>query len=117
MSPFPEFIPRGRNVKKLPESVCKQCLKAAGLYSPSECDHRTFHDYQNFLCKKQNVNFLLCNQCSIHGPTQDWVKRNFNPTEGKKLLRQMRRKVPNFNATVNDDDDDECDQSYNDENE
>jgi hypothetical protein len=29
------------------------------------------------------------------------VKRNFNPQEGKKLLRIMREKVPNYNATVN----------------
>ena len=45
------------------------------------------------------------------------MKRNFNPTQGKKLLRLMKEKIPNYNATVNDDDDDECDQSYNDENE
>ena len=114
---FPEFIPRGRNAKKLPEFVCKLCLKAAGLYSPSDCDHRSFQDYHNYLCKKQNINFLLCDQCHIHEPAQDWVMRNFKPTQGKKLLWLMEEKIPNYDATVNDNDDDEWDQSHNDEDE
>ena len=96
-SKFPEFIPRGTNVKSVPKEVCTKCLSVA----IPNCDHRTLRGYDTFLCKKYNMNFLLCNQCAHHTIAQDWVKQNFNPQDGKKLLNKFRQNVPNYSATIN----------------
>ena len=44
---------------------------------------------------------MFCNQCAHHTTAQDWAKKNFNPSEGKKLLSGIRTHVPNYHATIN----------------
>ena len=84
-SKFPEFIPRGTNIKSIPKEVCNKCLSVAA----PNCDHKFLKGYDTFLCKKYNMNFLLCNQCGNHTVAQDWAKQNFNPRDGKKLLNKL----------------------------
>ena len=85
------------NVKSIPKEVCKKCLSV----SAGNCNHKWLRGYTDFLCKKTQVNFLLCNQCPNHTVAQDWVKQNFDPKEGKKLLTKMRFNIPNYTATIN----------------
>ena len=93
---FPEYIPRGTNVKSLPKGVCPKCLS---YYM--NCDHRQFRGFEDYLCKKNDVNFLVCNQCIHHTTVQNWVRKNFNPSRGKKILGGIRANVPNYHATIN----------------
>ena len=94
---FPEFIPRGSNVKSIPSEVCTTCLSVA----VPNCNHKSLRGYETLLCKKYNINFLLCNQCSHYTFTQDWVKQNFNPQDGKRILTKIRESIPNYTATIN----------------
>ena len=96
-SKFPEYIPRGNNVKNIPQTVCKTCLSI----DIQNCDHRKLYRFRDLLCKKQNVNYLICNQCPNHTVAQDWVKENFNPEEGRKILDKARSSIPNYTATIN----------------
>ena len=81
---FPEYIPRGTNVKSLPKWVCPKCLS---YYM--NCDHRQFKGFEDYLCKKYDVNFLVCNQCAHHTTAQDWAKKNFNPSDENKILSRI----------------------------
>ena len=81
---FPEYIPRGNDVKSLPKDICHKCLSYF-----RNCDHRQFRGFEDYLCKKNDINFLFCNQCHNHTTAQDWAKKNFNPGEGRKILGRI----------------------------
>ena len=96
-SKFPEYIPRGNNVKNIPQTVCKTCL-SIGV---KNCDHKKLRNFQDLVCKKQNVNYLICNQCPNHTVAQDWMKENFKPEDGRKMLDKIRANIPNYSAAIN----------------
>ena len=95
-SKFPEFIPRGKNARRIPQIVCTKCLS---IGFPT-CDHRKLPNYKDLLCKYNNINYLLCNQCQNHTITQDWVKENFDLQIGRKILLKARNTIPNHDATI-----------------
>ena len=80
----------------MPEGVCPKCL---AYYR--NCNHRNFQGFKDYLCEKSDVFFLVCNQCAHHTTAQDWARKNFNPSRGKKLLSGIRANIPNYSATIN----------------
>ena len=46
-------------------------------------------------------NFLICNQCPKHQASQDWMKQNFNPRNGRHNLTNLVLAIGNDNVIVN----------------
>ena len=94
---FPKFIPRGSDAKSIPNTVCKLCLNTP--FQP--CDHGSLRNYREYMCTATNQNFLICNQCEKHTISQDWMKKNFNPRDGRHNLTNLLQAVGNDNVIVN----------------
>ena len=56
---------------------------------------------REYLCTTTNINFLICPQCNKNTPSQDWMKQNFNPSDGKRNLTVMILRLGGDNVIIN----------------
>ena len=86
-SKLPQYIPIGNNFKPTPKGLCQICLSTA--VNSKDCTHNYPKDYNNWLCQKSRINFILCKNCDKHLPPQNWLKEKFKPHIGHRNLSNI----------------------------